>query len=148
MVRKSEYGTKAEEIVFDNLKSKKKHVYLHGTQGYHFKFGDIQVGRNKDTCKIIEVKGQGEDFDPLTKWDVPRRSIKISVTEFDFMKENPDRFEVWVVYRLKYNKNPKWDKPKIAICKGNDLLKTKKQIRNFYIKTPNSFWENTIQFNP
>ena len=149
MVRKTEYGTEAEKIVLKYLKSKKKkEVFLHGTNGYHFKFGDIQIGTNKNTCKVIEVKGEGEDFNSETKWDVPRRSVVISKTEYKFLKKYPERFEIWVVYRLKYNKNPKWDKPKIAICKGSDLLEQKYEIRNYYIKTPNAFWKNTEQFNP
>lgn len=148
MVRKSEYGNEAERIVFEFLKLKKKKVYLHGTKGYHFRFGDIQIGDNKDTCKIIEVKGQGEDFDPITDWDVPRHSISISKTEYGFLEKDPKRFEVWVVYRLKYNKNPKWNKPKIAICKGSELIKQGYVIRNYHIKTPNGFWENTKTFNP
>ena len=148
MVRKSEYGNTAEHIVFEYLKTKKKQVFLHGTKGYHFRFGDIQIGANKNTCKIIEVKGQGEDFDPSTDWDVPRHSISISKTEYEFVEKYPNRFEVWIVYRLKYNKNPKWGKPKIAICKGDDLLKQKFVIRNYHIKTPNAFWENIKTFNP
>jgi Holliday junction resolvase-like predicted endonuclease len=148
MVRKTEYGHKAEDIVLNYLKSKKKNVFLHGTKGYHFRFGDIQIGINKDTCKIIEVKGEGEDFNSQTDWDVPRHNISISKTEYEFLEKYPKRFEVWIVYRLKYNKNPKWNKPKIAICKGNSLLEQKYMIRNYHIKTPNMFWESTEQFNP
>jgi len=148
MVRKSEYGNVAELVVFDYLRSKKKKVILHGTKGYHFRFGDIQIGTNKDTCKIIEVKGQGEDFNSKTEWDVPRHGIVISKTEYGFLKKYPKRFEVWVVYRLKYNKNPKWNKPKIAICKGNDLLDCKTIVRQIRLNTPNSFWANTKQLHP
>ena len=143
----TDYSTEAEKIAFNHLKkSQKKPVFLHGTKGYCQKFGDIQVGKNKNTCKIIEVKGQGEDWDSNTNWDVPRRDISISKTEYNFLKNNPDRFEVWIVYRLKYNPNPKWNKPKIAVCKGKDLLKCKKEVRNIFIKTPNDFWKNTKQY--
>src|SRR3989344_2072040 len=129
----TDYSTEAEKIAFNHLKkSQKKPVFLHGTKGYCQKFGDIQLGKNKNTCKIIEVKGQSEDYN--------------SKTEYDFLQNNPDRFEVWVVYRLKYNPNPKYNKPKIAICKGKDLLKCKNEVRNIFIKTPNDFWKNTKQY--
>jgi len=147
MVREKDYGKTAEKMVFDYLKRKNKNVFLHGTRGYHFRFGDIQIGKNKDVCKIIEVKGQSEDYNSDTKWDVPRRYIQISKTEYNFLKEYPDRFDVYVVYRLKYNPNPKWNKPKFAICKGRDLLDCKKEVRQYHIKTPNEFWKKTKQFS-
>lgn len=147
MVRQEDYGSVAEEIVFRYWKKKRKHVYLHGTKGYHFRFGDIQVGKDEGSCKIIEVKGEGEDYDSNTNWDIPRRYIQISKTEYNFLKKHPDRFEVYVVYRLKYNKNPKWNKPKIAICKGKDLLQCDKEVRQYFLKTPNNFWKKTKQIH-
>ena len=148
MVRQKDYGQTAEEIVFKYLKKKNKYVYIHGTKGYHEKFGDIQIGKNENTCKIIEVKGQSEDYDSSTEWDVPRHRIVISKTEYNFLIKHPDRFEVYVVYRLKYNPNPKWKKPKIAICKGRDLLDCKTIVRQIHLNTPNSFWATTKQFHP
>lgn len=148
MVRQKDYGSKAEKIVFNYLKKKRKVIFLHGTKGYQFKFGDIQIGKDKETCKIIEVKGQSEDYNSRTEWDVPRRSITISKKEYEFLKNNPKRFDVYVVYRLKYNPNPKWNKPKIAICKGEDLLNCKTEIRQIFLKTPNDFWKNTKQVHP
>jgi len=148
MVKQSDYGLTGEKIVFDYLKKTKKYVYLHHTKGYHKKFGDIQVGKNEDTCKIIEVKGEGEDHNTKTKWDIPRHHIQISKTEFGFLKKHPDRFAVYVVYRLKYNKNPKLNKPKIAICEGKDLLKCESEVRQVFLKTPNKFWQNTKQIHP
>ena len=145
MVRTTEYGTLAEKKVFSYLKKTNKDVFLHGTKEYHFRFGDIQVGKNKKTCKIYEVKGQKEDWDPKTKWDVPRRRINISITEYNFLKKYPTRFFICVVYRLKYNKNPKWNIPKMAICKGIDLVKLKTKIRKIDLISPNDYWKKSKQ---
>jgi len=145
MVRQSEYGDHAEKLVLKKLKKKHKHVFAKGSKECHFRFGDIQIGKNKDTCKIIEVKGQNEDWGAKTQWDVPRRQIQISTSEYKFLKEFPHRFFVYIVYRLKYNKNPKWNKPKIAICNGKDLLKLKAQYKSIKLLTPNSYWKKSEQ---
>ena len=145
MVRITEYGNLAEKKVFSYLKKTNKDVFLHGTKGYHFPFGDIQVGKNIETCKIYEVKGQSEDNNSKTKWDVPRKSIKISTTEYKFLKNFPNRFFICIVYRLKYNKNPKWNIPKMAICKGIDLVKLKPKRRAVHLITPNDYWKKSRQ---
>jgi len=145
MVRQTEYGKYAEKKVFLYLKKRKKNVFLHGTKGYLLPFGDIQVGKNKETCKIYEVKGQSVDNNSKTEWDVPRRSIKISTTEYRFLKNFPNRFFICIVYRLKYNKNPKWNIPKMAICKGIDLVKLKPKRRDVHLITPNEYWKKSKQ---
>jgi len=148
MVRQSEYGAFAEKLVYSHLKKRNKNVFKKKSKGYHFRFGDVQVGKNKETCKIIEVKGQGEDWGPDKGWDFVRSNIRISTAEYKFLKKYPTRFFIYVVYRLKYNKNPKWNVPKIAICEGNDLAKLEPKITQIGLTTPKEFWKKSIQIFP
>ena len=130
-VKPNQYGKVAEEIVFEYLKRKGKNP-----QWIKKGIGDIRIGQ-----KIIEVKGQNEDWEGSENTDRVQNSITISKSEYDFLRTNPNKFEVYVVYRLKYNKDPKYNKPKIAICKGKDLIKQKSQPKTISIKTPFEFWK-------
>jgi len=133
-----QYETVAEELVFEYLQNQGEvPKWVKPAPG---NIGDIKVGD-----RIIEVKGQTEDWNATGEEDRVRNSIKISKAEFDFMEKNPKLFDVYVVYRLKHNENPEYNKPKIAICKGVELVKIPPKIREVHISTSYEFWKETEQ---
>jgi len=134
------FGQIAEEIVLEILKKEGKRVIDNRKDPK--KFGDFQVGN-----KIIEVKGQNEDYTggKLDNFDFVRSSITISVREWKFLNDHPKRFEVYVVYRLNeefYPNHPEWNFPKIVRIKGTELKGKKTEQPSIQVKTPKPFWSD------
>ena len=141
MVKEKLYGIIAEEIVYEILKKKYGNKVKDISKNPR-KFGDFQVGN-----KIIEVKGQNEDYTgrEADKFDYVTRYITLSNTELKFLKKYPDRFEVYIVYRLNeeyYPDHPEWNFPKVVIVKGTELQNCKIERPTIRMKTLKPFWKN------
>ena len=139
MVSEKDYAKVAEEIVYEILKKKYK-TKVQDNRKNPKKFGDFQVGK-----KIIEVKGEGEDYPGFKndKFDFVASSITISETEWKFLKKYPDRFDVYIVYRLNekyYPLHPDWNYPKIAIIRGTEIVDCKPERPIVKLKTLKPFW--------
>ena len=141
-VKKKQYGTIAEELVFEYLVEKEKLKDVKYIKHKPGNFGDIQIGKNKKTCKIIEVKGQKTDNNSDSEYDWVTKYVTISKNEYKFLKKNPDRFDVYIVYRLQHDRNPKWNKAKIAIIKGRTLLNKCQPSMTVRLGTPQWFWKD------
>ena len=140
MVDEKLFGQIAEEIVLEILKKEGKRVI--DNRKNPKKFGDFQVGN-----KIIEVKGQSEDHigGKLDNFDYVARYITLSVREWEFLNDHPNRFEVYVVYRLKeefYPNHPEWNFPKIVHIKGTELKGKKTEQPSLHVKTLKPFWSD------
>ena len=140
MVSQKDYAIIAEEIVYEILKKKYK-TKIHDNRNNPKKIGDFQVGK-----KIIEVKGEGEDYHGFknNKSDFVARYITVSKTEWKFLNKFPDRFEIYIVYRLNekyYPLHPEWNYPKIVMIRGRELVKCKTEKPIVNIKTPKPFWK-------
>ena len=146
-VKRKQSGRIAEELVFEYLVEKEKLKDVKYIKQQSGNFGDIQIGKNKKTCKIIEVKGQKTDNDSDTKYDWVTTYVTISENEYEFLKKNPDRFDVYIVYRLRRDRNPKWNKAKIAKIDGRKLLKKCKPSTTVRFATPQSFWKDITPIN-
>jgi len=138
-VKKNQYHNVSEELVFEYLVEKEKLKDVEYVKQQAGNFGDIQIGKNKKTCKIIEVKGLKTDNNSDTKYDWVTTYVTISKNEYKFLKKNPDRFEVYIVYRLRRDRNPKWNKAKIAIIKGRTLLNKCNPSMTIRLGTPQWF---------
>ena len=98
--------------------------------------GDLIVGD-----KIIEVKGDSDDWD-YKKGDQVRYFIELNseglINEF---KNNPDRFEFYCVFGIPNN-------PKCVKVSGKELSeKVKPIIKSVKYNTPKEFWEDKEAFN-
>jgi len=145
-VRKHQYGRVSEELVFEYLVEKEKHKDVEYIKQKARNFGDIKIEKNKKISKIIEVKGLKTDNNSDTTYDWVTKYVTLSKNEYDFLVENPDKFEVCIVYRLRHDRNPNWNKAKIARIDGRKLIecKTSTTVR---LATPQSFWKDIDQIN-
>jgi len=146
-VKKHQYRKVSEELVFEYLVEKEKLKDVEYVKQQSGNFGDIQIGKNKKTCKIIEVKGQKTDNYSDTEYDWVSTYVTISENEYKFLKKNPDRFDVYIVYRLRHDKNPKWNKAKIAKIDGRTLLDKCKRSMTVRLSTPQSLWKDITTIN-
>ena len=144
-------GKVAEEIVLQMLKKEGKKVI--DNRKNPKKFGDFQVGNT-----IIEVKGQNEDHTggKFDNFDFVTRYITLSDIEWNFLKKNPNQFEVYIVYRLNevhYPDHPEWNYPKIIRIKGTELKGRDTNQPMIRVKTLKPFWSdkgknNTVYLKP
>lgn len=96
--------------------------------------GDLIVGD-----KIIEVKGDSDDWD-YKKGDQVRYYIELNSAELiDKFEKNPDKFEIYCVFGIPKN-------PKCVKILGAELLKTEQIIKSIKYNTPKEFWKNTEAF--
>jgi len=133
-------GQIAEEIILEILKKSRKKVI--DNRKNPKKFGDFQVGK-----KIIEVKGHNEDHTggKLDNFDFVANYITLSVREWEFLNDHPDRFEVYIVYRLNEKFHPNhhdWNFPKIVRIKGTELKGRRTEQPSLRIKTLKPFWSD------
>ena len=140
MVDEKLFGQIAEEIVLEILKKEGKRVI--DNRKNPKKFGDFQVGN-----KIIEVKGQSEDHigGKLDNFDYVARYITLSVREWKFLNAHPNKFEVYIVYRLNeefYPNHPEWNFPKIVSIKGTELKGRTTEQPTILVKTLKPFWSD------
>jgi len=133
-------GIIAEEIVLQILKKQGKKVIDHRKNPKEF--ADFQVGKTR-----IEVKGHNEDYPgkKFDKFDFVASSITLSVREWDFLNQNPNQFEIYIVYRLnetQYKDHPDWNYPKFVRIKGSELIGRKTNQPTIQVKTLKPFWED------
>ena len=140
MVDQKYFGEIAEEIVLQMLKKQGKKVIDHRKNPKEF--ADFQVGKTR-----IEVKGHNEDHTggKFDKFDYVARYITLSVREWDFLNENPNQFEIYIVYRLnetQYKDHPDWNYPKYVKIKGSELIGKPTNQPTIQVKTIKPFWSD------
>jgi hypothetical protein len=98
--------------------------------------GDLIVGD-----KIIEVKGNSDDWD-YKKGDQVRYYIELNSAELiDKFEKNPDKFEIYCVFGIK-------DKPKCVVVSGKELKeKANRVLKSVKYNTPKEFWKDKKAFN-
>lgn len=140
MVDEKFNGVIAEEIVLQILKKDGKKVIDHRKNPKEF--ADFQVGKTR-----IEVKGHKDPHQGMKNddFDYVARYITLSVVEWNFLNENPERFEVYIVYGLdekQYPEYPDWNPPYVVRIKGTELKGNDTNQPTIRVKTLKPFWSD------
>jgi len=143
MVKQENYNIVSEAIVEELLKKKhgNKVKKISGTGAG--KVGDFKVGQ-----KIIEVKGLWSDESGKKddEFDFVSSSFTISDKEWKIIKNDPENFELWVVYRLdRTHKDVKGWPVRYAILSGTILKKCKPTFHRVGLLIPKELWKESDQ---
>jgi len=98
--------------------------------------GDLMVGD-----KIIEVKGDSDDWN-YKKGDQVRYYIELNSAELiNKFEKNPDKFEIYCVFGIKNN-------PKCVVVSGKELKeKANRVLKSIKYNTPKEFWKDKEAFD-
>jgi len=141
MITDKDYNIISEAIVFDLLEKEYGKGKVKRVPSGPGNIGDLKVGKKTIEVKGLSVDESGSDGD---KFDFVSRGFSFSDKEWKIIQEDPDNFELWVVYRLDRKTYKEWD-VKYAIMDGRTLLKCKPSWRKVTLAMPKKMWEDTIQ---
>jgi len=141
MITDKDYNIISEAIVFDLLEKKYGKGKVKKVPSGPGNIGDFKVSKKTIEVKGLSVDESGCDDD---EFEFVSRSFNFSDKEWKIISEDPDNFELWVVYRLDRKNYKDWD-VKYSVMDGQTLLKCKPSWRKVTLAIPKKMWEDTIQ---